>query len=136
MKEKNTFAKLRRTNKSLINKFEATNEMLKLATEQIDRLNKAIHIKDIEINSLEIKEKELSDKIYSLCNNLSETNNMNTSNYLAWLSEHEENSKLIKINNKLSIGLTVMSLVIVGLVVTLIGVIGWEKNHSLTQSRI
>ncbi len=124
MKTKNTFAKLRRINKALINKFEATNEMLKLATEQIDRLNKAIHIKDIEINSLEIKEKELSDKIYSLYNNLSETNNMNTSNYLAWLSEHEENSKLIKINNKLSIGLTVMSLVIVGLVVTLIGVIG------------
>ena len=124
MKEKNTFAKLRITNKSLINKFEATNEMLKLATEQIDRLNKAIHIKDITIASLEIKEKELSDKIYRLYNNLSETNNMNTSNYLAWLSEHEENSKLIKINNKLSIGLTVMSLVIVGLVVTLIGVIG------------
>ncbi len=124
MKTKNTFAKLRRINKALINKFEATNEMLKLATEQIDRLNKAIHIKDIEINSLEIKEKELSDKIYSLYNNLSETNNMNTSNYLAWLSEHEENSKLIKINNKLSIGLTVMSLVIVGLVATLIGAIG------------
>ena len=123
-KEKNTFAKLRRINKALINKFEATNEMLKLATEQIDRLNKAIHIKDITIASLEIKEKELSDKIYRLYNNLSETNNMNTSNYLAWLSEHEENSKLIKINNKLSIGLTVMSLVIVGLVVTLIGVIG------------
>ena len=124
MKEKNTFAKPRRTNKALINKFEAANEMLKLATEQIDRLNKAIHIKDITIASLEIKEKELSDKIYRLYNKLSETNNMNTSNYLAWLSEHEENSKLIKINNKLSIGLTVMSLVIVGLVVTLIGVIG------------
>lgn len=124
MKTKNTFAKLRRINKALINKFEATNEMLKLATEQIDRLNKAIHIKDITIASLEIKEKELSDKIYSLYNNLSETKNMNTSNYLAWLSEHEENSKLIKTNGKLSIGLTVMSLVIVGLVVTLIGVIG------------
>ena len=124
MKTKNTFAKLRRTNKALINKFEATNESLRLATEEIDRLNKALDIKDIYVKSLEIKEKELSDKIYRLYNNLSETNNMNTSNYLAWLYAHEENSKLIKINNKLSIGLTVMSLVIVGLVVTLIGVIG------------
>ena len=117
MKEKNTFAKLRRANKALKNKFEAANEMLKLATEQIDRLNKALDIKDIFINSLEIKEKELSDKIYSLYDKLEEQNKLNADNYNAWLEEHETNGKL-------SIGLTVMSLVIVGLVVTLIGVIG------------
>ena len=116
MKEKNTFAKLRRTNKALINKFEAANEMLKLATEQIDRLNKAIHIKDITIASLEIKEKELSDKIYSLYDNIAEVNKLNTDNYQAWLEEHET-------NRKLSIGLTIMSLVIFGLIGTIIGVI-------------
>ena len=117
MKTKNTFAKLRRTNKALINKFEATNESLRLATEEIDRLNKALDIKDIYVKSLEIKEKELSDKIYSLYDNIAEINKLNTDNYNAWLEEHET-------NRKLSIGLTVMSLVIVGLVVTLIGVIG------------
>ena len=113
-KEKNTFAKTRRTNKALINKFEATNEMLKLATEQIDRLNKAIHIKDITIASLEIKEKELSDKIYSLYDNIAEVNKLNTDNYQAWLEEHET-------NRKLSIGLTVMT---VGWVVPIVLAIG------------
>lgn len=115
MKTKNTFSKPRRTNKALINKFEVANESLRLATEQIDRLNKVIHIKDITINSLEIKEKELSDKIYSLYNKVEEQTKLSNDNYNAWLEEHETNGKL-------SIGLTVMSLVIVGLVVTLIGV--------------
>ena len=116
MKEKNTFAKLRRTNKSLKNKFEAANESLRLATEEIDRLNKALDRKDIFINSLEIKEKELSDKIYSLYDNIAEVNKLNTDNYNAWIKEH-------KINRKLSIGLTIMSLVIFGLIGTIIGVI-------------
>jgi len=114
MKEKNTFAKLRRTNKALINKFEAANEMLKLATEEIDRLNKALDIKDIFINSLEIKEKELSDKIYSLYDKLEEQNKLNTDNYNAWLEEHET-------NRKLSIGLTVMTVGWIGVFVMLIG---------------
>jgi hypothetical protein len=47
-----------------------TNEMLKLATEQIERLNKAIHIKDITINNESITVIEdilkLSDKIMVL----------------------------------------------------------------------
>ena len=127
MKEKNTFAKLRRTNKALINKFEAANEMLKLATEQIDRLNKAIHIKDITIASLEIKEKELSDKIYSLYDNIAEVNKLNTDNYNAWLEEHET-------NRKLSIGLTVMT---VGWIVSIVLAIGvllkWQTKVFLMQ---
>ena len=116
MKEKNTFAKLRRTNKALINKFEAANESLRLATEEIDRLNKALDIKDIFINSLEIKEKELSDKIYSLYDNIAEVNKLNADNYNAWLDEH-------KTNRKLSIGLTVMTVGWVGVFVMLIGVL-------------
>lgn len=115
---KNTFSKLRRTNKALINKFEAANESLRLATEEIDRLNKALDIKDIFINSLEIKEKELSDKIYSLYDNIAEVNQLNCDNYQAWLKEHETNGKL-------SIALTIMSLVIFGLIGTIIGVIAW-----------
>ena len=116
MKEKNTFAKLRRTNKALINKFEAANESLRLATEEIDRLNKALDIKDIFINSLKKKEKELSDKIYSLYDNIAEVNKLNTDNYNAWLEEH-------KTNRKLSIGLTVMTIGWVGVFVMLIGVL-------------
>ena len=107
MKEKNTFSKLRIANKSLINKFEAANESLRLATEKIDRLNKALDIKDIYVKSLEIKEKELSDKIYSLYDNIAEVNKLNTDNYNAWIKEHET-------NRKLSIGLTIMSLLLVG----------------------
>ena len=114
MKEKNTFAKLRRTNKALINKLEASNESLRLATEEIDRLNKALDIKDIYVKSLEIKEKELSDKIYSLYDNIAEVNKLNTDNYQAWLEEHET-------NRKLSIGLTVMT---VGWVVPIVLAIG------------
>ena len=118
MKEKNTFSKLRIANKSLINKFEAASESLRLATEEIDRLNKALDIKDIFINSLEIKEKELSDKIYSLYDNIAEVNKLNADNYNAWLDEH-------KTNRKLSIGLTIMSLVIFGLIGTIIVVVAW-----------
>ena len=117
MKEKNTFSKLRRTNKALINKLEATNESLRLATEEIDRLNKAIDIKDICIKSLEIKEKELSDKIHSLYDKLEEQNKLNTDNYNAWLEEHET-------NRKLSIGLTIMSLLLFG-AGSIIGVLKW-----------
>lgn len=113
---KTTFAKLRRTNKALINKFEVANESLKLATIEIDRLNKALDIKDICIKSLEIKEKELSEKIYSLYDKIEIQNKLSIDNYQAWLEEHET-------NRKLSIGLTVMSLVIFGLIGTIIGVI-------------
>lgn len=102
---KNTFAKSRRTNKTLINKFEAANESLKLATEEIDRLNKSIDIKDICIKSLEIKEKELSDKIYSLYDKVKGQTEISIYNYNAWLKEHET-------NRKLSIGLTVMGFII------------------------
>ena len=111
---KTTFAKPRRTNKALINKFEAANESLRLATEQIDRLNKALDIKDIFINSLEIKEKELSDKIYNLYDNIAEANKLNADNYQAWLEER-------KTNRKLSIGLTVMT---VGWIVSIVLAIG------------
>ena len=45
-----------------------------------------------------------------------EVNKLNTDNYNAWIEEHET-------NRKLSIGLTVMSLVIFGLIGTIIGVI-------------
>lgn len=110
---KNTFAKLRRTNKALINKFEAANESLRLATQQIDRLNKAIDMKDIFIKSLEIKEKELSDKIYSLYDKVEEQTKLSTDNYNAWLEEH-------KTNRKLSIRLTVMSIGWIGVVVMFI----------------
>lgn len=113
---KNTFAKLRRTNKALINKFEVANESLKLATQEIDRLNKAIDIKDICIKSLEIKEKELSDKIYSLYDKLEEQNKLNVDNYNAWLKEHET-------NRKLSIGLTIISFIVFGMVGAIIGLI-------------
>lgn len=116
MKEKNTFAKLRRTNKALKNKFEAANESLRLATEEIDRLNKALDIKDIFINSLEIKENELSDKIYSLYDNIAEVNKLNADNYNAWLEEH-------KTNRKLSIGLTIMTVGWIGVFVMIIGVL-------------
>lgn len=115
MKEKNTFAKLRRTNKALINKLNGANKIVCLQIEEIDRLNKDIDVKNIVINSLEIKEKELSDKIYSLYNKVEEQTKLSNDNYNAWLDEHKTNSKL-------SIGLTVMSFVIVGLVVALIGV--------------
>ena len=94
--------------------FEAANETLRLATEEIDRLNKALDIKDIFINSLEIKEKELSDKIYSLYDNIAEVNKLNADNYNAWLEEH-------KTNRKLSIGLTVMT---VGWIVSIVLAIG------------
>ncbi len=122
MKTKNTFSKLRRTNRAIIDKLNISNKTVCLLIEEISRLNKAIDVKNIVINSLEIKEKELSDKIYSLYDNLADANKMNTDNYNAWLNEHKENSSLIKTNSKLSIGLTVMSFVIVGLVVALIGV--------------
>ena len=116
MKEKNTFAKLRRTNKALINKLNGANKIVCLQIEEIDRLNKALDIKDIFINSLEIKENELIDKIYSLYDNIAEVNKLNTDNYNAWTKER-------KTNRKLSIGLTVMSLVIFGLIGAIIGVI-------------
>lgn len=107
MKTKNTFSKLRRINKALINKLSGSNKIVYLQMQEIDRLNKTIDIEDIFISSLEIKEKELSDKIYSLYNKLEEQNKLNTDNYNAWLEEHE-------INRKLSIGLTIMSLLLVG----------------------
>lgn len=115
MKTKNTYSKLRRINKALKEKIDTSNRALNIMELENKELKKAIHIKDIVINSLEIKEKELSDKIYSLCNNAIEQNKLNNDNYEAWLSEHE-------LNSKLSIGLTVMSFIIVGLVIALIGV--------------
>lgn len=113
---KNTFSKLRRINNNLKDKLNTSNKTISLQIEEIKRLNKAISIQDIAINSLEIKEKELSDKIYSLCNNAIEQTKLNNENYEAWLNEH-------KLNGKLSIGLTVMSIIIVGLIFTLIGVL-------------
>ena len=115
MKEKNTFSKLRRANKALINKLNGANKIVCLQIEEIDRLNKALDIKDIYVKSLEIKEKELSDKIYSMYDKLDERIKLSNYYYNEWIEEHET-------NRKLSIGLTVMSLVIFGLVITLIGV--------------
>lgn len=120
---KNTFSKLRRVNKVLrerldneIIRADKTLILLKEEREEINRLNKAIAIKDITINSLEVKEKELSDKIYSMYDKLDERIKLSNYYYNEWIDEHETNGKL-------SIGLTIMSFVIVGLVVTLIGVI-------------
>lgn len=115
MKTKNTFSKLRRINNNLKDKLDTANRAIILQEQEIDRLNKAIQIKDITINSLEIKEKELSDKIYSMYNKLEQQTKMNNDNYNAWLDES-------KMNSNLSIGITVMSFVIVGLVIALIGV--------------
>lgn len=115
MKTKNTYSKLRRVNNNLKDKLNTANRTVCLQIDEIERLNKAIHIKDIVINSLEIKEKELSDKINSLCNNAIEQNKLNNENYEAWLYEYE-------LNSKLSVGLTVVSIVAVGLVFALFGV--------------
>lgn len=115
MKTKNTFSKLRRVNNNLKNKLDTANRVTTLQEQEIDRLNKAIQIKDICINSLEIKEKELSDKIYSMYDKLEQQTKLNNDNYNAWLDES-------KMNNNLSIGITVMSFIIIGLVVALIGV--------------
>lgn len=115
MPTKNTFSKLRRTNKVLREKLNIANRTVCLQIDEITRLNKAIQIKDITINSLEVKEKELSDKIYSMYDKLDERMKLSNENYQAWLDEKT-------LNSKLNIGLTVMSFIIVGLVVTLIGV--------------
>ena len=115
MKTKNTFSKLRRINNNLKDKLDISNRAITLQEQEIDRLNKAIQIKDITINSLEIKEKELSDKIYSMYDRLEQQTKLNNDNYNAWLDES-------KMNSNLSIGITVMSFIIVGLVVALIGV--------------
>lgn len=117
MKTKNTYSKLRRINKALKDKIDTANRALNIVELENKELKKAIHIKDIIINSLEIKEKELSDKINSLCNNAIEQNKLNNDNYEAWLYEHE-------LNSKLSVGLTVVSIVAVGLVFALFGVAG------------
>lgn len=106
----------RRINKVLKERLDAANKTVCLQTEEIERLKKAISIQKIAINSLEIKEKELSDKIYSLCSIAIEQTKLNNENYEAWLNEH-------KLNGKLSIGLTVMSIIIIGLIFTLIGVL-------------
>lgn len=112
-----TFQQLRQEKNRLAKEFKGAINLLKLSREENTRLKKSNQIKDIAISSLEIKEKELSDKIYSLYNKAEEQTKLSNYNYNSWLEEH-------KTNGKLSIGLTVMSLVIVGLVVTLIGVIG------------
>lgn len=104
MKTKNNYFK---KPKSAIN-------LLKLSKEENVRLKKSNQIKDIKISSLEIKEKELSDKIYSLYNKVEKQTKLSNDNYNAWLEEH-------KTNGKLSVGLTVMSFIITGLIVTLIG---------------
>ena len=115
MKTKNTFSKLRRINNNLKDKLDTANRVATLQEQEIDRLNKAIKIKDITINSLEIKEKELSDKIYSMYDKLDQQTKLNNDNYNAWLDES-------KMNSNLSIGITVMSFIIIGLVIALIGV--------------
>lgn len=115
MPSKNTFSKLRRTNKVLRERLDKSNQTVTLQEQEIERLKKANNIKDIAINSLEIKEKELSDKIYSMYDKLDERIKLSNYYYNEWIDQHETNGKL-------SIGLTAMSFVIVGLVITLIGV--------------
>lgn len=93
-----TFEQLRQQKNRSAKEFKGAINLLKLSREENVRLKKSNQIKDIAISSLEIKEKELSDKIYSL------------------YSKVEEH----KTNGKLSISLTIMSFIIVGLVVALI----------------
>lgn len=109
------FKQLRQQKNRLAKEFKGAINLLKLSREENVRLKKSNQIKDIAISSLEIKEKELSDKIYSLYNKVEEQTKLSNDNYNAWLEEH-------KTNGKLSIGLTIMSFIIVGLVVALIGV--------------
>lgn len=111
------FKQLRQQKNRLAKEFKGAMNSLKLSREENTRLKKSNQIKDIAISSLEIKEKELSDKIYSLYNKVEEQTKLSNDNYNAWLEEH-------KTNGKLSIGLTVMSFVIAGLVIALIGVVG------------
>lgn len=108
-----TFKQLRQQKNRLVKEFKGAINLLKLSREENTRLKKSNQIKDIAISSLETKEKELSDKIYSLYNKVEEQTKLSNDNYNAWLEEH-------KTNGKLNIGLTVMSFIIVGLVVALI----------------
>lgn len=108
-----TFQQLRQQKNRLAKEIKGAINLLKLSREENTRLKKSNQIKDIAISSLEIKEKELSDKIYSLYSKVEEQTKLSNDNYNAWLEEH-------KTNGKLSIGLTVMSFIIVGLVITLI----------------
>lgn len=108
-----TFKQLRQQKNRLAKEIKGAINLLKLSREENIRLKKSNQIKDIAISSLEIKEKELSDKIYSLYNKVEEQTKLSNDNYNAWLEEH-------KTNGKLSIGLTIMSFIIVGLVVALI----------------
>lgn len=115
MKTKNTFSKLRKTNNNLKDKLNIANRTVCLQIDEIERLNKAIDIKNIVINSLEIKERELSEKIHSLCDKAVEQNRLNNDNYNAWLDEH-------KLNGKLTTAIILLSFSFVGLAATLIGV--------------
>lgn len=108
-----TFQQPRQQKNRLAKEFKSAINLLKLSREENTRLKKSNQIKDIAISYLEIKEKELSDKIYSLYNKVEEQTKLSNDNYNAWLEEH-------KTNGKLSIGLTVMSFIITGLVVVLI----------------
>lgn len=112
---KNNFSKLRRQKRVAETKLNLVNKTVMLQIDEIAKLNKELDIKEITINSLKLKEKELSDKIYSMYNKLEQQTKMNNDNYNAWLEEKEDKYNL-------SIGITVMSFVIVGLVVALIGV--------------
>lgn len=107
------FKQLRQQKNRLVKEIKGAINLLKLSREENTRLKKSNQIKDIAISSLEIKEKELSDKIYSLYNKVEEQTKLSNDNYNAWLEEH-------KTNGKLSIGLTIMSFIITGLVVALI----------------
>lgn len=108
-----TFKQLRQQKNRLVKEIKGAINLLKLSREENTRLKKSNQIKDIAISSLEIKEKELSDKIYSLYSKVEEQTKLSNDNYNAWLEEH-------KTNGKLSIGLTVLSFIIVWLVVALI----------------
>lgn len=110
-----TFQQLRQQKNRLVKEIKGAINLLKLSREENTRLKKSNQIKDIAISSLEIKEKELSDKIYSLHNKVEEQTKLSNDNYNAWLEEH-------KTNGKLSIGLTIMSFIIIGLVIAFIRV--------------
>lgn len=111
-----TFQQLRQQKNRIAKDLKGAINLLKLSREENTRLKKSNQTKDITIASLEIKEKELSDKIYSLYNKVDERTKLSYDNYQAWLDEVEINSQLI-------IGLTIASIVIFGLVATLIGVL-------------
>lgn len=113
---KNNFSKLRRQKRITESKLNLANRTVKIQIDEIAKLNKELDIKDITINSLKIKEKDLSDKIERLFAYQKQVTREKNKNYQWWMEEHE-------INRKLNISLIVSVFVIIGFVGTVIGLV-------------